>query len=35
VTRGIVLWLGSEPPVGALTALVGGPFFFVVLRRMR
>jgi iron complex transport system permease protein len=35
VTRVIFLWLGSEPPVGALTALVGGPFFFVVLRRMR
>ena len=35
VTRAIFLWLGSEPPVGALTALVGGPFFFVVLRRMR
>ncbi|MEI8255670.1 MAG: iron ABC transporter permease [Deltaproteobacteria bacterium] len=35
VTRAVFLWLGTEPPVGALTALVGGPFFFVLLRRMR
>lgn len=35
VTRAMFAWLGSEPPVGALTALVGGPFFFVVLRRLR
>ncbi len=34
-TRLLFIRLGSEPPVGALTALVGGPFFFVVLRRMR
>jgi iron complex transport system permease protein len=27
------LWLGTEPTVGVLTALVGGPFFLVVLRR--
>ncbi len=25
----------TEPPVGALTALVGGPFFVVLLRRMQ
>ena len=29
------VWLGSEPPVGSFTALVGGPFFFVLLRRMK
>jgi iron complex transport system permease protein len=34
-TRVTFLAAGSEPPVGALTALVGGPLFFVVLRRMR
>lgn len=33
-TRALFTVFGSEPPVGALTALVGGPFFFVVLRRM-
>jgi iron complex transport system permease protein len=27
------LWLGTEPTVGVLTALVGAPFFLVVLRR--
>lgn len=26
-------WLGTEPPVGAVTALVGGPLFLVLLRR--
>jgi iron complex transport system permease protein len=34
-TRSMFLLIGSEPPVGTLTALVGGPFFFVALRRMR
>lgn len=28
-------WLGTEPPVGAITALVGGPLFLVLLRRRR
>ncbi len=27
------LWLGTEPTVGVLTALVGAPFFLYVLRR--
>lgn len=31
-TRAAFLWLHSEPPVGALTALLGGPFFLVALR---
>lgn len=26
-------WIGQEPPVGAVTALVGGPLFLVLLRR--
>lgn len=26
-------WLGTEPPVGAVTALVGGPLFLLLLRR--
>lgn len=34
-TRLTFLATGSEPPVGALTALLGGPLFFVVLRRIR
>lgn len=34
-TRWMFTLVGSEPPVGTLTALVGGPFFFVALRRMR
>jgi iron complex transport system permease protein len=34
-TRSMFLLIGSEPPVGTLTALVGGPFFFVALRRLR
>ncbi len=33
--REVFLLVRTEPPVGALTALVGGPFFVVVLRRMR
>jgi iron complex transport system permease protein len=28
-------WLGTEPPVGAVTALIGGPVFLVLLRRAR
>jgi iron complex transport system permease protein len=26
-------WLGTEPPVGAVTAILGGPAFLVLLRR--
>ncbi len=26
-------WLGTEPPVGAVTALLGGPLFLALLRR--
>jgi iron complex transport system permease protein len=26
-------WLGTEPPVGAVTAVLGGPVFLVLLRR--
>lgn len=33
VSRGAFAWLGTEPPVGAVTALVGGPLFLVLLRR--
>ena len=28
-------WLGTEPPVGAVTAIVGGPMFLVLLYRTR
>ncbi|HMR79616.1 MAG TPA: iron chelate uptake ABC transporter family permease subunit, partial [Polyangiaceae bacterium] len=28
-------YLGTEPPVGAVTALVGGPLFLVILYRTR
>lgn len=28
-------WLGTEPPVGAVTALLGGPAFLLILRRER
>lgn len=28
-------WLGTEPPVGAVTALLGGPLFLVLLWRTR
>ncbi len=34
-TRAVFPLVGSEPPVGALTALVGGPFFLVVLKGLR
>jgi iron complex transport system permease protein len=27
--------LGTEPPVGAITALIGGPLFLVLLARRR
>ncbi len=33
--RMVFLALGTEPPVGALTALVGGPFFLVMLRTLK
>ncbi len=33
-TRAMFGVFGSEPPVGALTALVGGPFFLVMLRQL-
>jgi iron complex transport system permease protein len=32
-TRLIYLAVGREPSVGAITALIGGPFFFVLIRR--
>jgi iron complex transport system permease protein len=31
--REIFRWLHTEPPVGAVTALIGGPLFLAVLRR--
>jgi iron complex transport system permease protein len=31
--RAIFRWLHTEPPVGAVTALIGGPMFLAVLRR--
>lgn len=31
--RAAFAWLGTEPPVGAVTALVGGPVFLILLRR--
>ncbi len=33
VSRSLFRWLGTEPPVGAVTALVGGPLFLLLLRR--
>jgi len=33
VARASFRWLGTEPPVGAVTALVGGPMFLMLLRR--
>lgn len=33
VSRGSFRWLHTEPPVGAVTALVGGPLFLFLLRR--
>jgi iron complex transport system permease protein len=32
-SRALFRWLHTEPPVGAVTALVGGPVFLVLLRR--
>lgn len=33
VSRALFRWLHTEPPVGAVTALVGGPVFLLLLRR--
>jgi len=33
LARASFIWLGSEPPVGAVTAIVGGPIALVLLRR--
>jgi iron complex transport system permease protein len=33
VARAAFVWLGTEPPVGAVTALLGGPVFLALLRR--
>jgi len=33
IARASFAWLGSEPPVGAVTALLGGPVALVLLRR--
>jgi iron complex transport system permease protein len=33
VARASFVWLGSEPPVGAVTALIGGPVALLLLRR--
>jgi iron complex transport system permease protein len=33
VSRASFRWLYTEPPVGAITALIGGPLFLVLLRR--
>ncbi|MBK7582616.1 MAG: iron ABC transporter permease [Myxococcales bacterium] len=35
VTRALFRWLETEPPVGAVTALIGGPLFLVILFRSR
>lgn len=35
LTRASFVWLGTEPPVGAVTALIGGPLFLVLLIRSR
>ncbi len=35
VARVSFLWLGTEPPVGAVTALIGGPLFLWILRQKR
>jgi iron complex transport system permease protein len=35
VARSAFRWLGTEPPVGAITALIGGPLFLVILYRTR
>lgn len=33
LSRELFQWLHTEPPVGAVTALIGGPMFLAVLRR--
>lgn len=33
LARAAFRWIGTEPPVGAVTALVGGPLFLLLLRR--
>jgi iron complex transport system permease protein len=33
VSRGLFRWLHTEPPVGAVTAILGGPIFLALLRR--
>jgi iron complex transport system permease protein len=35
VTRTLFRWLETEPPVGAVTALIGGPLFLVILFRSK
>jgi iron complex transport system permease protein len=35
VTRALFRWLETEPPVGAVTALIGGPLFLVILYKSR
>jgi iron complex transport system permease protein len=32
-SRAAFRWIGTEPPVGAVTALVGGPLFLVLLQK--
>jgi iron complex transport system permease protein len=34
-TRALFRWLDTEPPVGAVTALIGGPLFLLILYRSR
>jgi iron complex transport system permease protein len=34
-TRALFRWLETEPPVGAVTALIGGPLFLLILYRSR
>lgn len=33
VSRSLFHWLGTEPPVGAVTALLGGPLFLLLMRK--
>jgi iron complex transport system permease protein len=35
VARASFRWLGTEPPVGAITALIGGPVFLLLLYKTR
>jgi iron complex transport system permease protein len=32
VARASFVWLGTEPPVGAITALLGGPIALAMIR---